>query len=116
VGEDGPEAGDDRGEVNPDPTHANVGDAMNLDNGQLEVLAELEADARDLGEPTTELEVEAIRAAYWEAVSECDVHEAAEGRDSYFDDFGNHAGPDRLADDARADSLGRKLVYEAGGA
>jgi hypothetical protein len=43
---------------------------MNLDTGQIDVMRELEADARDLADATTELELEQIEAAYLAALDE----------------------------------------------
>jgi hypothetical protein len=87
---------------------------MNLDNGQLETLQEIEADARDLADLTTELDAEAIEAAYLAALDEResvgDLDANAEQADHW---WGN--GPDRLAEDVAADKLGRKLVQELGG-
>jgi hypothetical protein len=87
---------------------------MNLDTGQLETLAELEADARDLADATTELDAAEIEAAYFAALDEResvgDIHEQAEQADQWW-----HAGPDRLAEDVAADKLGRKLAVELGG-
>jgi hypothetical protein len=88
---------------------------MNLDTGQIDVLQELETDARDLADATTELELEQIEAAYLAALDEresvVDLDADAEQRDHWW-----HAGPDRLAEDVTADSLGRRIVREVGGA
>jgi hypothetical protein len=87
---------------------------MNLDTGEVEVLQEIEADARDLGDLTTELDAEQIEAAYLAALDEResvgDIHEDADAADWWW-----HAGPDRLAEDVAADKLGRKLAVELGG-